>query len=103
MEWQVITATRAKEIEQLGINEPASFIWLRSDKDEYGLVQNDGFNDVIHYNAYNLSEIAVMLGYSFVKSNVKEAADHLIQEIKVGASTAKDCNERLLEAKSQSF
>jgi hypothetical protein len=103
MEWQVITVAQSKEIENVGIKEPASFIWLKTDQEKYGLVQNGGFNDFIHHNAYNLSEIAIMLGYTFVKSNIKEAADQLIQEIKVGSCTAKDCNERLREAKSQSF
>lgn len=103
MNWQVITVDQAKELELLNLTEPATLTWLKSGENEFDLVQQEGFVDFIQHNAYNLAEIAVMLGYTFVKTNVKEAAEQLIQELKVGSSTAKDCNQRLKEAKQQSF
>jgi hypothetical protein len=104
MEWQVITKEQASELEDLGITEASENVWEEWVERGAWYVQHKksrlGANPM---NAYNLSEIAVMLGYTFVKSNVKEAADQLIHELKVGSSTAKDCNARLKEAKQQSF
>jgi hypothetical protein len=105
MEWQVITKEQASELEVLGIVETSEKVWTEHLEAATDKLELSGINyrQSKSTNAYNLSEIAVMLGYTFVKSNVKEAADQLIQEIKVGSCTAKDCNERLREAKSQSF
>lgn len=100
MEWQVITIDQAKELEQLGINETASNSWVMTGSN-YQLLKEEDFEQCIYYRAYNLSEIAVLLGYTFIKSNVKEAAYQLIQELKVGSVTAKDCNARLREANNQ--
>ncbi len=103
MNWQVITVAQSKEIELLGVKEPASLTWLKAGENEYDLVQQEGFNDFIQHNAYNLAEIAAMLQYSFVPSNVKEAGDKLIEHLKNGLLKAKDANENLKEAKQQSF
>ena len=104
MNWQVITIEQAIQLEKLGILETSNQSWVKDfGTDKHELVEWNDFENGYFHNAYNLSEIAVMLGYTFVKSNVKEAADQLIQEIQVGSSTAKDCNARLQEAKSQSF
>lgn len=81
--WQICSAEQAKELKYLGIDAPAKTL------------SQDG-----QTNIYNLSEIAVMLGYSFVSSNVKEAADKLIEELKNGCSDVKDCNARLKEVQS---
>lgn len=104
MSWQVITKEQASELEDLGITETSEYVWEEWVERGAWYVQHRNRRLGSHpMNAYNLSEIAVMLGYTFVKSNVKEAADQLIQELKVASCTAKDCNERLKEAKKQSF
>lgn len=104
MNWQVITKEQASELEDLGVNELAAYKYEEWVERGSWHLQPQSVTLGMHpMQAYNLSEIAVMLGYSFVKSNVKEAADQLIQELQVGSSTAKDCNQRLRDAKSQSF
>lgn len=101
MNWQVITVAQSKEIELLGVKEPASLTWLKAGENEYDLVQQEGFDDFIHHNAYNLAELAAMLPYSFVPSNAKEAGEKLIEHLRNGLLTAKDANASLLEAKQQ--
>lgn len=103
MSWQVITIEQAKELEDLGLSETASQSWLRLGENKYELVKEEDFDQGIHFYAYNLSEIAAMLKYSFVPSNVKEAGDKLIEHLKNGLLKAKDANENLKEAKQQSF
>lgn len=104
MNWQVITKEQASDLEDLGVIEPSEYVWEEwVERAAWYLQHKNSRLGANPMNAYNLSEIAVMLGYTFVKSNVKEAADQLIQELQVGSVTAKDCNARLKEAKQQSF
>lgn len=50
------------------------------------------------FTSYTLSEIAVLLGYTYCQSNVKEAADRLIDQLKSGLIKVADANARLKEA-----
>lgn len=114
-EWQVCSFEQAKELNKLGLVNPSDrFVWFCKGIDNGQKVKlcikhpteekwiGDGLPEtgsvtIESFEAFTLSEIAIMLGYTFCPTNVKEAADKLITEIKTGASTVKDCNARLLE------
>lgn len=107
--WQVCSYEQAKELKRLGINGEPMAIWHDFSKYEDSKISEEIFfpnnpKDYMtmddHYPAYTLAEIAVMLGYTFCPTNVKEAAEKLINDIKTGASTVKDCNARLLESQT---
>ncbi len=107
--WQVCSYEQGKELKSLGINGTPMAVWHDFSKYNDSKMSEEIFfpNNTKeymsmedHYPAYSLAEIAIMLGYTFCPSNTKEAAEKLILEIKVGSSTVKDCNARLLEAQT---
>lgn len=108
--WQVCSIEQAKKLKELGILNPSdSYVWFPSESGSVLGIKTSPDLWVTTENyphsfttecipAFTLSEIAVMLGYSFVSSNVKEAADKLIEELGNGSTTAVDANARLKEA-----
>ena len=115
LNWQVCTIEQAETLKGLGIINPSDMlVWFRNDtntgqntrlcikriNEEVWVcdgLPEEGSKTNSSFEAFTLSEIAVMLGYSFVSSNVKEAAERLIEELKNGCVLAKDANARLKE------
>lgn len=78
---------------QLNANKEGEPIYVTDEKLP-GLVTYSTFN------AFTLSEIALMLGYSWVSNNARDAADRLIMEIKNGTTSANEVNAKLKEAQN---
>jgi len=117
--WMLTTLVQSEELKSLGITQEAVFSWFGDKELITELIERwvwqdttepansqayeerkDNNTSIPIAAAFGLSEIAVMLAYSFVPSNTQEAADKLIEELKNGASTANGCNSRLKEVKS---
>ncbi|KQC02063.1 hypothetical protein [Pedobacter sp. Hv1] len=117
LEWQVCSIEQAEELHRLGVINPSDlFVWFYSGNKEnetktlslgirphgtkevwYSTQKLSGLHTIASYNAFTLSEIALMLGYTWVSNNVREAADRLIMEIKNGTTTANEVNLKLRE------
>ncbi|WP_432714392.1 hypothetical protein [Pedobacter sp.] len=119
MNWQLITFEQAVQLKALNVSQASKYSWFGNPDHITELNERWIWTDTTEAvnsidqehrhdigvsipvaSAYTLSELAIMLGYSFVPSNVKDAAEKLINEIKTGTSTIKDINARLIEAQS---
>jgi len=107
--WEICSFEQGKELKELGITGVPMCIWhdysSHSDTalgNEMIFPNNPGdyMSMENYYPGYSLAEIASMLGYTFVSSKVKVAAERLIDEIKNGTTKISDANSRLKEAQN---